>query len=596
MVIQSEWRRRAYVTDARKSNCFRFGDFVADIDTGELFRRGTKVPLQDKPFQILVLLLRRPKELIPRPEIIRSVWADTFVEGDLCLNVAMRRLRAALSDTAADSRLIETVGSRGYRFIGTVHGPAASQLLPAARERPRVAIFPLKTMSAAAGDAFAAEMTALLIAQLRHLDAPFVVITPEFTTERAHKGKGTLSLCRDVSADYVLVGAVAEGSGQLRVIVRVLDCQAQACIWAESYTRQGEDMFAIQEEITHSIASGMIQAIPIRLLPSHLEHIPPKAHESYVQGCYFFSKVTEAGMDRCVPLIEQAVRECPQFALGWAALANCYCVTARLGMAPARKAFPKAKAAAEKALAIEDLAETRTALAYYYLFYEHDWNAAESSLVRALSINPGHPPALGGYAQLLAALGQHEDAVSMLRRACDLNPLAAYPGIMLGLALYYSGDYEAALSQLRHSAELDSSLWIAHTSTGLVLGQLGQIEEAVAEFRLAVEHSDGSALAKAHLAYGLARQGSRTGAGEILGALLKLRQRRYFSPYWIAVICLGSNDTQEALRWLEVAAGERCSWMVYAPQDPILAPLRAEVRFRSLVDAINPRRTASAAR
>lgn len=581
------------MTEARKSNRLRFGDFAADLTTGELFHHGARVALQDKPFQILALLLQRPKQLVSRPEIIRNVWPDTFVEGDQCLNVAVRRLRAALHDDASHGHFIETVGSHGYRFIGAVHVSPVAETAPPSTERPRVAIFPLKAMMGCEPDSFAPSMTEVLITQLRRMNPPFVVVTPEFTTERAHKGKGTLSLCRQASVDYVLVGAVSASTKQVRVSVRLLNCQAQACIWAESYIRQTEDLFAIQDEIGRDIACAIIQSIPVSSRPSHLQLVPPGAHAGYLHGCYFLSKLTEAAVDRCIPLFDEAVRECPQFALAWAALANSYCVLARLGVLPSRKAFPRVKASAEKALEIEDLAEARTALAYYHLLYEHDWNAAEADLVRALAIDPGYPLALGGYAQLLAALGRHKDAVAMMRRACDLDPFSGYTSIMLGWVLYYAGDYEGALAPLKHSMELDPSLWISHTTTGMILERLGRMEEAVAEFRLAIEHSGQSALAKAHLAYGLAKLGDKAGATDVLNTLLRLRQRRYFTPYWIAAIHMALNAPSEALKWLEMATEERCSWILFAREDPKFAALRSDPRFQHVVDATNPPRVLS---
>ncbi len=574
------------MTDSGKSNRLRFGEFAADLTTSEVFRHGAKVPLQDKPFQILALLLRRPKQLLARQEIIRDVWPDTFVEGDLCLNVAIRRLRSALSDDASHPRFIETVGSHGYRFIAAVHSSPVPEVEVSDRERPRVAVFPLKSFMAAQSDSLAASITELLTIQLRRMNPPFAIITPEFTAERAHKGKSTISLCHEVSADYVLVGAVLQSDGDVRVTVKLLDCRAQACLWAESYTRQGKDRFGIEEEISRNIACSVIQAIPIPLRPSHLQLVPQSAHESYLHGCCFFSKLTEVAIDRCVPLFDKAVRECPKFALAWAALANAHCALARLGIAPSRKVFPKVKSAADKALDIEDLAEARTALAYYHFLYEYDWNAAEASLVRALTIDSRHPLALGGYAQLLVVLGRPEDGVAMMRRACDLDPFSSYTRIMLGWTLYYSKNYEAASSQLKHAVELDPSLWIGHTSLGMVLERLGHLEEAIAEFRLAVEHSDNSFLAKAHLAYGLAKRGDKAGAAEILSSLLKLRQRHYFSPYWIAVVYTALDELSEALKWLAIATEERCSWIVFAREDPKFSALHADPHFRHVMDRV----------
>lgn len=577
------------MAEVAKSTRLRFGEYAADLGSSELFKHGRKIPLQDKPFQILSLLLQRPKQLVSRQEIIRNVWPDTFVEGDLCLNVAMRRLRAALADDPSTPRFIETVGSHGYRFISRVYGVHSHEFKPSRRDRPRVAILPLKQLMGARFGYFCSTMTDVLITQLRRLNPPFVVITPEFTTERAPKGKTTVSLCQRVGADYALVGSVIEAEKKVRVTVQLLNCQAQACIWAESYVRQGDDLFSVQEEIGRNIACAIAQSVPIPLMPSHLQLVPPSAHEEYVRGCSLLSKLTEVGIEHCIPLFEGAVRACPQFALAWATLATSYCVQARLGIQPSRRAFPKVKACAEKALETEDVAEARTALAYYHFHYEHNWNATEASLLRALAIDPTYPIAVGAYAQLLSALGRHDHAVEMMRRARDVDPYSGYTGIMFGWALYYAGNYEEALLQLQSATGIDNSLWTGHMSLGMVLERLGRTEKAVAEFRSAVEYSENGGMARALLAYGLASAGDKAGALEILDVLLRLRQRRYFSPYWVAAIFAALGQRSEAFRWLEIATEERCSWVVFVREDPKFARLRDDARFQAIVDAVNLR-------
>jgi len=556
------------MTARDNSTRLRFGGFVVDLESGELFNHGAKIPLQDKPFHVLALLVRRPKQLVSRAEIIRSVWSDTYVEGDLCLNVAIRRLRAALQDDRSHPRYVETVGSHGYRFIATVHGPR-SNLAHAHEDRARLAVLPLKSFAGSPSDALAPSMTEQVITQLRRLNPPFTIITPEFTTERSPKGKSTMALCRNVSANYVLVGAVVRARAQVRLTVRLLGCEAQACLWAESYTISEETLFASQEENSQKIADSVVHAISGAMRRS-LDLVPNSVHERYLQGSFYLSRLTEAATERSILLFEGAVQDCPQFAMAWAALANAHCAQVRLGTVPPRKAFSEIKRCAEKALEIEDLPDARTALAYYHFLYEHDWNATESALVRALAIDSGCSLALGAYAQLLTAIGRHQDAIEMMTHACDMDPLSGYTRSMLGWALYYAREYDMALSQLSRAMELDDSLWIVHTSSAMVLEQLGRIDASVEEFKIAVEHSDRSYLTRAHLAYGLARQGDRTQACEILDSLLSLRQRRYFSPYWIALIHVALNEPTAAQHWLEIAKSEHCSWFVFAQEDPKL--------------------------
>lgn len=564
-----------------------FGDFVADLASGELARSGAKVRLQEKPFRILSVLVQHPHEVVSRQEIIHTVWPGTYVQGDLCLNVAVRRLRAALHDDAAKPRFIETVGSHGYRFIGNVHRGLASDMPPSARKRPRIALFPLRALAATHAECFAESMTEVTIVELRRMHPFFSLIAPEFMTAREEAEHNASSLCRKVAAEYMMVGTVSESEGQIRVVVRLLRCCSQTCVWAESYTEPKSEFFARQQAIGQKIASAVAQAVPVQLCPSDVYDIPAQSHRKFLKACMLLSQLTEDSLVECSGLLEQVVHECPRFALAWAALGDVYCLTARLGLAQSSEMFPEVRQCAAKALEIEDLAEGRTLLAYYHLFYDHEWTTAEAAFLAALAIDAKYPPALGGYTQLLSAMGRHNEAVALLRDACDADPAVSYTKTMLGWAMYYAGDYDGALDQLQKAAQLDSSLWFTHSSAGMALEQLGRISEAIDEFRLAMELSKNSILARANLAFGLARAGERAEATAMLRTILKQRKRHYFSPYWIAAIYLALNNTAEALDWLEAAARERCGWFIFAREDPKFASLRGNVRFRRAVLGIN---------
>ena len=298
-------------------------------------------------------------------------------------------------------------------------------------------MFPLEPMIDSQGESFASSMTELIIVELRRMNPSLSVVTPEFTTERARKAKGKLSQCRDVSADYMLVGTVSEADGKMRIIVRLLKRRTQACVWAESYTQPKEDLFAHQAEISRKIASSIIQSIPISIRPSHLGAVPASVYETYLQACSLRSRLSEDALDRCIRMLEGVVRESPRFAPAWVALANAHCMAARSGIAPSGKAFPQVKTCMDKALAIEDLTEAKTAQAYYHFFYEHDWDAAEASLLRALALDARYPLAVGGYAQLLAALGRHNQAVFLMRQACESGSIRKLLGnyVRVGVVL-----------------------------------------------------------------------------------------------------------------------------------------------------------------
>ena len=175
----------------------------------------------------------------------------------------------------------------------------------------------------------------------------------------------------------------------------------------------------------------------------------------------------------------------------------------------------------------------------------------------------------------------------MMRRAREMDPYSGYAAMMLGFAFDCAGDYEAALTELRNATELDASMWVGHMSTGMTLERLGRIEEALVEFRLAVDYSGHGAMAKALLAFGLARSGDQEGALELLNSLLRLRQRRYFSPYWISVVLAALGRRAEALRWLEIANEERSPWIVFLREDPKLACLQSDRNFQRILESVD---------
>ena len=164
-----------------------------------------------------------------------------------------------------------------------------------------------------------------------------------------------------------------------------------------------------------------------------------------------------------------------------------------------------------------------------------------------------------------------------------MNPFSSYTGVMLGWALYYARNYEAALSQLRHVMEMDSSLWIGHTTMGMVLERLQRIEEAIVEFRLAVEQSNQSFSGKGapRLWAGTIRRPGRRKRNS--GRLIKVRKRHFFSAYWIATIYVALNEPASVLQWLDLAAEDRCSWIVFLREDINFAAMRSDPRFKSLL-------------
>ncbi len=246
----------------------QFGPFEADLATGELFHHGEKLPLQEKPFEILVLLLRSPGQLVTREEIVSTVWPDVFVESDLSLNTAVRRLRASLEKADPQTELIETVGRRGYRlragarpFLLRVPASPHSEA-SRARDDIRLAVLPFSNLDDHGQDHFSDGLTAQMIVQLGRMYKHLSVFSPVTALYFSGTGKSLSHLAHRLQADYVLVGTASHVPPQLRITARLIRSADQCCVWSESYTRLDADIFVVQDEITRSIARSLLQALP----------------------------------------------------------------------------------------------------------------------------------------------------------------------------------------------------------------------------------------------------------------------------------------------------------------------------------------------
>lgn len=238
----------------------RFGAFEADLASGELFRDGKRVAIQEKPFALLSLLLRN-QSFTSRDELFAQLWPNVFVQRDLSINTAVRRLRIALEDDAVAPRMIETVGSRGYRLKVAVEWlPAANRRKPA--ERKRLGVVPFANLNSQPGDFFSEGLTEEMIAHLERSGKNIAVIAPMPSWHKKHGSHNLLRVAQQLRADFVLSGTVSRMDGSLRVIARLMRASDQSCVWTGNYVREDENFLAAQQEISINITREMMPALP----------------------------------------------------------------------------------------------------------------------------------------------------------------------------------------------------------------------------------------------------------------------------------------------------------------------------------------------
>jgi TolB-like protein/Tfp pilus assembly protein PilF len=549
-----------------------------------------RVKLQEQPLQILAMLLDCPGEVITREEVQRRLWpANTFVDFDRGLNRAMNRLREALGDSADSPRFIETLPGRGYRFIALVERPRIhTGVTPG--EPPRIesiAVLPLENLSAdPAQDYFADGMTDELITAIAKIVSLRVISR---TSIMQYKGvrKSLPVIARELGVDAILEGTVLHSHPRVRITAQLVGARDDRHLWAEKYERDLGDILILQGEVAQAIA-GQLQ---IKLTPqehrrlSQVRPVLPAAYEAYLQGIFFRNKWTEKGLFKSIELFTEANRLDSSYAKGYAGLAHSYCALGILGSLPAAEVYPKAKAAAIKALELDEtVAEAHNSLADVRKGFDWDWAGAQAEYQRALELNPSDPVAHGWYADWLSKMGQHAEAIAEAGRARELDPVSVDWNSFLGLILYRSRRYEEAMVACRKALDLDPYYPVGHWFLGLIYEQTGELPAAVAELNKAVSLSD-APMYRALLGHAYGLIGDRVKALSTLEDLSTLSRQRYVSPLDIAVVYTGMGDRDSAFEWLEKAYEERAMRIQELP-DPIFDSLRLDARFTDLMRRI----------
>ena len=295
-------------------------------------------------------------------------------------------------------------------------------------------------------------------------------------------------------------------------------------------------------------------------------------------------------MQKSLEYFQQAIEKDPNFALAYSGLADAYNLLgtqdAAGGMAP-HEAMPKAKAAALKALEIDDtLAEPHVSLAHVKYYYDRDWAGAEREYKRAIELNPNYPTAHSWYAVYLMAAGRMDESLAQIKRAQELDPLSLPINMAVGWILGTAGHFDQSVEQLHKTLEMDPNFILAHHRLGVFYEQKGRYDEAIAEFNQVINLSGGKPLGIAALARAYALAGKREEAKKRLAELLELSKQRYVSPASVAVVYAALDDKDQAFAWLDQADKARDLALVRFKVDSRFDSLRSDPRFAELVRRI----------
>jgi eukaryotic-like serine/threonine-protein kinase len=419
------------------------------------------------------------------------------------------------------------------------------------------------------------------LAQIRSLK----VIARTSSEQYKDSKKPLREIARDLGVDSVVEGSITRAGNRIRVAARLIQPESQTQLWAKSFERDVGDVLALQGEIAGAIARQIEAELTTdeRSRLAAPRPIDAKAYEAYLLGRFLLDQGTEESLHQARDQFTKAIEIQNDYAAAYAGLASYYAILPFYSALSPAEVFPKARAAAEKSLQLDErLAEAHASLAYIRAYYEWDWPAAEREFRRALELRPSYADAHFSYSRFLAAAGRMDEAVAEIRRAQDLDPRSLPLKANQALLSYFGGQYDEALKELLDVRKLDPTLSLAHWGIGLTYEQKGMEKEAIAALLKATSLSKSLNL-QSSLGHAYARFGKGAEARAILDVIRERSKQSYVPSYFSALIYAGLGDKDHAFEWLERAFQERSTVLAYLRLDPRLAPLRSDPRFAELL-------------
>jgi len=610
----------------------RFGAFEVNLGTGELRKGGTKIRLQEQPFQVLCCLLERPGALVTREEIREKLWGnDTFVDFEHGLNAAINRLRDCLCDSAEAPRFIETLPRRGYRFLTEVEpvtavpvteveerpvaarGSAPAEIEPpkwrkrvsllasamtvllvlgvaaklSQRQQPvtaplirSLAVLPLKNLSLdPEQEYFSKGMTDVLVTYLARASDLRVIIYE-------NPQKPPPQIAEELNVDAIVEGTIVRSGSRVRITAQLIQAMDGRYLWAESYEGDLGDILLLQNRV----ASDITRKVNVKLGKiTQARPVQPAAYDAYLWGRYFFDKRKPEAARRSAEYFQQAISIDPSYAPAYAGLAYALASESHLGNERPAKIMPQALAATKHALELDpNCGEAHTALGFIDAIYIWDWAAAERELRLGIELSPSDSLAEHFYAVYLDAANRPEEAIAHMRRAVELDPLSFLMNRHLGSALYFGRHYDEALTQFRRTGEmLPGSADVVENWASWIYGIKGMQDEAVHYDLMARE---GGGETRATLNY-YQHTYQRGGWKEYWQARIEGLSTHSDKPscalYDLGVIYLRLGNRDLAFSWLNRAAEERCIFIIWLKVDPLLDGVRTDPRYHDLLRRMN---------
>ena len=602
-----------------RSDLFSFGALLYDMAVGDPpFKGATPAVklagiLERHPVPLLELNPSLPARL--QEIVLKALEKDRDDRYQTARDMAvdLRRLGRELDSGAITSTGVVPViprppaaaapvpaGKRWYWLVGLAVGaalaglaiwrsgsddakPAAPKPAAGRAEIRSLAVLPLGNLSQdPAQEYFADGMTDELISRLSRISA-LRVISRTSAMRYKNSKKSLPEIARELQVDAVVEGAVLREGDRVRINARLMDA-TETQMWSESYERELRDILSIQSDV----ASAIAREIRVKVAPEESTQlairgpVDPDAYQSYLKGRVSFSRFTPESLAEAEEYFRRAIAKDPQYALAYAGLADTYIQLAGRARPP-RETMPKARAAVDKALALEpNLAEAYSSLGQVKLFYEFDFEGAGAEYRRALAANPGSPLVHQTNGLYLAARGRTRESLEEAKRVQELDPVSIGSGCMRARLLYYAREYDLAIAQYEKTVAADPTVTGFCTFGIFAYQQKGRLAEAIEAAKRSSAASPNEMLPRAALARTYGVMGNRAEAEKVVAGMADLKKRRFVSLHDFALAHSGWNS-KEALHWLEEAYEGREGLLVYAKVDAVWDDLREEPRFQELV-------------
>jgi TolB-like protein/Tfp pilus assembly protein PilF len=560
---------------------YRFGPFRFDAAGRVLFRKGKAVPLPPKVAETLLVLVENSGRVVEKNELLKRVWQDAFIEeGSLTRSISL--LRKALGSKGDEEEYVATVSKRGYRFVPAVE---AETIGPTQQTAGKImlAVLPFHNLSGdPAQEYFSEGFTEEMITQLGRLNPDRLGVIAR-TSALMYKaaGKSVKQIGSELGVSYILEGSVRRAAGRVRITVQLIKVSDQTHLWAENYDRDFGDILQLQNNVAQVVA----RQIEIKLTPRSVPRsasVDPETYQLCLKGRYFWYKRTEEALKKGIEYFNQALARDATYAPAYDGISDSYVLLACRGVMSAEDAFGKAKAAAKKALEIDDMfADAHASLAHIRL-HEWDWEGLDEEFRRAIALNPARAIAYPWYSEYLMVTGRPEEAIALARQAQRLDPLSPVINSFVSSCYYFARHYESAKQELLNSVEIEPAHFLPHLRLGQIYIVMGSHEEAVAEMTQAVALSGRSMETLAGLGQAYAAAGKKTNMNEVLRELEAQSRARYVSPYNMAKIHACFPDLRQTLTWLERAYEERNPDLIEIGVEPVFDKIRSGPEFERL--------------